>query len=269
MEARQGPARHVVHPEKINLACSQRRARQKLEQPRHELGYCEGHRDEQPPPAHEAQRDPDQLAQRVHVWPGNLVGPAGSHGVGEHASDGLRHVFYIDWLQAGAAGADERQDREQPREVGQRAEQRVARTEHGAWTNDRSARKFPLDRPFAAPACADVGRPRFGISTDAGEEHEAGDAGRGRASRYHLSAAHVHGLECHATPLDIGRNCVHHGVGSGDGGRNRGLVAHVSALDHDQVQAGRLQDAPRRGGMADRDADIQSVPGEAPHEPPT
>jgi hypothetical protein len=37
LEAWQGPARHVVHPEKINLACRQRRARQKLEQPRQDL----------------------------------------------------------------------------------------------------------------------------------------------------------------------------------------------------------------------------------------
>ena len=178
----------VVPPKKINLACGERRARQKLEQPRQDLGYREGYRDEQPPPADEAQRDPDQPAQRVHVWPGSLVGPAGGCGVGEHASDGLRHVFYIDWLQAGAAGADERQHREQPREVGQRAEQRVARTEHGARTDDRSARKFSLDRPFAAPAGADVRRPRFGISTDARDEHEAGDGGRGRTSRRRLGA---------------------------------------------------------------------------------
>ena len=105
------------------------------------------------------------------------------------------------------------------------------------------------------------------ISTDAGDEHEAGDAGRGRALALPSRRPHVHGLECHATPLDIGRNGVHHGVGSGDGGRDRGLVAHVSALDHDPVHGGRS--ASRRGGMADRDADSQSVPGEAPHEPPT
>jgi hypothetical protein len=55
LEARQGPARHVVHPKKINLACGQRRVRQKLEQPRQDLGYREGHRKEQPPPADEAQ----------------------------------------------------------------------------------------------------------------------------------------------------------------------------------------------------------------------
>src|ERR1700738_1132399 len=70
----------------------------------------EGHGRGRPPPADEAQRDPDQFAQRVHVWPGSLVGLAGGHGVGEHASDGLRHVFYIDWLQAGGAGGRERED---------------------------------------------------------------------------------------------------------------------------------------------------------------
>src|SRR5260370_15395073 len=30
METRQGPARHVVHPKKINLACGERRARRML-----------------------------------------------------------------------------------------------------------------------------------------------------------------------------------------------------------------------------------------------
>jgi hypothetical protein len=80
-----------------------------------------------------------------------------------------------------------------------------------------------------SPAGADVRRPRFGISTDARDEHEAGDGGRGRTSRRRLGAAHVHGLECLAAPFDIGRNRIHHGVGSGDGGRDRGLVAHVCA----------------------------------------
>ena len=60
-----------------DIVTFQRRARQKLEQPRQDLGYREGHRDEQPPPAAEAQRDPDQFAQRVDVWPGKLVDLAG------------------------------------------------------------------------------------------------------------------------------------------------------------------------------------------------
>ena len=106
--------------------------------------------------------NPDQLAQRVHLWAGEFVGPAGGSGVGEHAGDGLRHVFHIDRLQAGAAAADQRQHREQPREVGERAEQRVAGTEHGARADDGSARKRLLHRPFAAPAGANVRRPRLG-----------------------------------------------------------------------------------------------------------
>ena len=66
LEARQGPARHAVHPEKINLACGQRRARQQLEHLRQDLDYREGHRDQQPPPADNAQ-SPAQDAQSTRL----------------------------------------------------------------------------------------------------------------------------------------------------------------------------------------------------------
>lgn len=129
-------------------------------------------------------------------------------------------------------------------------------------------REFPQDCLFAAPARADVRRSRRGISADARDQDETGDAGRGCTSRDHLSAADVHRLERQAAPLDIGRNRVDHGLGSGDGGGDRGLVAHVSVLDGDPAQTGGLEDAPRPGGMADRDADTRSIAGETPHQPP-
>ena len=78
----------------------------------------------------------------------------------------------------------------------------------------------------------------------------------------------MHGLEGHAALLDIGRDRVDDGVGPGDGGGDRGLVAHVGAEDCDPIQARRAQGAPRPVGMPDRDAHSRSLGGEALHEPP-
>jgi hypothetical protein len=100
----------------------------------------------------------------------------------------------------------------------------------------------------------------LGVRADAGDEHQASDAGRRSDARYRFGAVHVHGLECRVAALDIGRNGVHHGVDSGDGAGDGGQVAHVGAVDHDPLLAGRAQHAARRGRMADRDADSQSVP---------
>src|SRR5437773_4789303 len=56
-ETRQGSARHVVHLEQVDLAGGKRRIRQEFEQPRLDLSHREGYRHEQPPMAHDAQRD--------------------------------------------------------------------------------------------------------------------------------------------------------------------------------------------------------------------
>ena len=67
--------------------------------------------------------------------------------------------------------------------MGERAEQGIAGTEHGTRANDGRARKRFLDYPFAAPARADVRRTGLGIGADAGDEHEASDAGSSRLPR--------------------------------------------------------------------------------------
>src|SRR4029453_2394048 len=63
----------------------------------------------------------------------------------------------------------------------------------------------------------------------------------------------VHGLESHTAFLDIGGHRVDDGVGPGDSGSDRGLVAHVGVHGRDPIQASRAQDAPRALGMPDRD----------------
>src|SRR5260370_37858019 len=50
LEARQGPARHVVHPEKINLACGQRRGLREDETPPPRRGERGKHHGEAPTP---------------------------------------------------------------------------------------------------------------------------------------------------------------------------------------------------------------------------
>ena len=74
-------------------------------------------------------------------------------------SDSLRHVFHKDWLQSGTAAADQRQYRQQSDKVGERAEQCVAWTKHGARADDRSSRKRLLNHQFAASSSTDVRRP--------------------------------------------------------------------------------------------------------------
>jgi hypothetical protein len=57
----------------------------------------------------------------------------------------------------------------------------------------------------------------IGIGANAGDQHEAGDASGDSLPRYGLGPLHVHGLEGHATLLDIGRDRVDDGVGSRNG----------------------------------------------------
>lgn len=97
--------------------------------------------------------------QHVHSGTDKLIGSADGSGVGEYAGDSLRHVFHKDWLQSGVAAANQRQHRKQPGEVGERAEQGVAWTEHGAWANNRSSRKLLPDHLFAASSSTDVRGP--------------------------------------------------------------------------------------------------------------
>ena len=104
----------------------------------------------------------------------------------------------------GTAAADQRQYRQQSGKLGECAEQCVARAKHGARADDRGFRKRLLDHLFAASSSADVRRPGIWIGADAGDMHEAGDAGRDCLPRYGLGPLHVHGLEGQATLLDIG-----------------------------------------------------------------
>jgi hypothetical protein len=98
-----------------------------------------------------------------------------------------------------------------------------------------SIRKRLLDCEFAAPPRTDVRRPRLGIGADAGDEHEASDAELDRLPRHNLGALHVHGLEGHATLLDIGRDRIDDGVGPGNCGGDRCLVAHIGADERDLI----------------------------------
>jgi hypothetical protein len=56
------------------------------------------------------------------------------------------------------AAADQRQCRQEPGELGEHAEQRIAGAEQGARTNDRSSRKRLLNHQFAASSRTDVRR---------------------------------------------------------------------------------------------------------------
>jgi hypothetical protein len=66
---------------------------------------------------------------------------------------------------------------------------------------------------------------------------------------------HVHGLEGHATLLDIGRDRIDDGVGTRNGGGDRGLVAHIGGDNRDPIETDRLQLNPRlMPGTASLDA---------------
>src|SRR6267378_4379077 len=153
--------------------------------------------------------------------------------------------------------------------MGERAEQRVAGPEHGTRANDRRTRKYLLDRAFAPSARADVRRTGVGIGADAGNEDKAGDTGSNSLPCERLGALLVHGLERHASRLDIGGYRIDNGVGTGEGGGDRGLIAHVGGEDRNQVQARRVQRAARAIGMPDRDAYSRSLGSEAPHKAST
>ena len=81
-----------------------------------------------------------------------------------------------------------------------------------------------------------------------------GTASRDCLPRYGLGPLHVHGLEGHATLLDIRRDRVDDGVGPRNGGGDRGLIAHIGGDDRDPVEIDRLQRYSRRVWMPHSDA---------------
>jgi hypothetical protein len=59
------------------------------------------------------------------------------------------HVFHIDWLQTRATATDQRQHRQQPGKIGERAEQCVARLEWhsgGRWWRPETPVELPVRR---------------------------------------------------------------------------------------------------------------------------
>ena len=167
------------------------------------------------------------------------------------------------------AAANERQHREQPRHVSERAEEGVARPEQGARADDGSARKRLLDQPFAASARADVRGRRLGIGADARDEHEASDAGSRRLPRYGLRALLMHRLERHIAFLDIGRDRIDDGVSPRNDGADRGWITHVGGADRHPLKVRRAQGSLRPLGMPDRDAHARALGGEALHQTAT
>ena len=84
-----------------------------------------------------------------------------------------------------------------------------------------------------------------------------------------MGPLHVHGLEGHATLLDIRRDRVDDGVGSRNGGGDRGLIAHIGGDDRDPIETDRLQLSPRMVRMPHSDAHSHPLRGQAVHNSPT
>src|SRR5271167_3657746 len=63
--------------------------------------------------------------------------------------------------------------------------------------------------------------------------------------------------------LDIGRDRVDDGIGSRDGGGDRGLIAHIGGNDRDPIDTNRSQLNPRRVWMPHSDAYSHPLGGQA------
>jgi NAD(P)-dependent dehydrogenase (short-subunit alcohol dehydrogenase family) len=107
------------------------------------------------------------------------------------------------------------------------------------------------------------------ISADAGDKHEACSAGRDSFPRYDRGPVHVHGLEGHATLLDIGRDRIDYRVSSGNGGGDRGLIAHIGGNDRDTVETHRSQLNLSRIRMPHSDAYSHALGRQTVHQSPT
>src|SRR5262249_9625382 len=122
-QTRQRPARHIVRFEQVNLRRSERWVWQKLEQARLNLGHGKGYWHEQTLSANETQHELVELAQRIHLWTGELIDSACSPCIADHACDSLGHILSINGLQAGVAATDQRQHRKAACESGHGTEQ--------------------------------------------------------------------------------------------------------------------------------------------------
>jgi hypothetical protein len=79
----------------------------------------------------------------------------------------------------------------------------------------------------------------------------------------------VHSLEGNAALLSIGRDRVDDGIGSRDGGGDRGLIAHIGGNDRDPIDTNRSQLNPRRVWMPHSDAYSHPLGGQAVDQSPT
>ena len=77
------------------------------------------------------------------------------------------------------------------------------------------------------------------------------------------------GVEGHPTLLDVGRDRVDHDVGLGNGGGNRGLIAHIGGDNRDRLETRRSQLNPGRVRMPHGDAYSHPLRGQAVYQSPT
>src|SRR5213079_3290802 len=143
---------------------------------------------------------------------------------------------------------------EQRREMGERSEQRITGTEHGARADNGRARKRFLDHPFATSARPDIRRAGLRIGAYAGDQHEASDTGSSSLACKRLCTLLMHGFESYAASLDIRRDRVDDRVSPGNSTGDSTSVTHVSAEEVDPFRARRSWCASRLVGMPNCDA---------------
>src|SRR5882724_5667152 len=97
-----------------------------------------------------------KLLVRVDARAAELEDPRLRLGTLDDASNRLRHIFHIRWLQSHQAAAEHRIDWEPAEKVENGGEKRIVRSEHNGRADEKCIAEGRPDRQFAFAALTDV-----------------------------------------------------------------------------------------------------------------
>jgi len=224
----------------MNLLAGEQPAGQKLQHARVRHGEREGQRQKQPPPVGHMQHQLHQLAEGVHRGPAELVGLPARRRILDCLHNGVRHIAHEHRLEARVAAADQRQRRQEARQIGEAIEEFVLRPEQQRRPQDGSLRKHLAHAPLAFRLAACVSGFGIPVAADGRHMHQRLNARGLRGFGNRLGGIDVQRVEAIAAARRHGADQVD------DGARARHRAGDILLAQHIGAPQLDLPDMPHR-----------------------
>ena len=191
-----------------------------------------------------------QFFKAIDRGAAELVGLAACFRVVQHARNRRRHIADIDGLKLRMPAADQRQDRQIPRQPGKFVEEFVFRTEYQRGAQDRGIGKLFTNPDFAAPFGFGVSGIGVAIGADRREVNQCFYARLACQTCDARSRIDMYGLEAVLAAAVENAGEIDDRIGFGNGGRNGFLVMHIAFLHTDLPDRSRRLQIIAEIGMA-------------------